>query len=387
MRKVIVQAIAACLLVLAAPARAQTTVVTQSSISFGETAFAETVIKEKRRDGKVESAELDMCFQSERDGPWDRAVINLKPADGELSGSGVSQLKKTPVTFSYAHKLKGNDLNYSGTLKIGGVNAAFSIDHVSESTEKEYEESLHQIPLVEKPANFYAVSPQWVAVRVKLGGMPVLIDFLRKQDVMLDVLFGLSVDCAALRAGSQTIQFVVNPARAEAVIAEAKKVSGVIAAGWGNYSNMSAALRLPATQWTVGGKPDRKKLESEIGKSLARALQASMVSSSWNSATGELVLGFERKSQHFPGLGFTDNIEVALLAEFERPGTADYILVGINEVKALLADKGAGARLKIRPMQEFGGGGLYVDSDPLVQALSRDLNAPAWDTLEEKWRR
>jgi len=387
MKKFVVQAIAVCMLISTAPARAQTTVVTQPSISFGEESFAEAVIREKRSGGKVESAELDMCFQSDRDGPWDRAVLNLKPADGELSGSGVSQLKKTPVAFSYSHKLKGNDLNYSGTLKIGAANAAFSIDHVSESTEKEYEESLHKIPLVEKPANFYAVSPQWVAVRVKLGGMPALIDFLRKQDVTLDALFGLTADCAALRAGSQTIQFVVNPSRAEAVIAAAKKVPGVTAAGWGNYSNMGSVIRLPAAQWTAAGKPDRKKLETELGKSLARALQATMVSSSWNPATGELVLGFERNSRSFPGLGFTDNIEVALLAEFERPGTADYILVWINEVKALLSDKGAGARLKIRPVQDFGGGGIYVDSDPLVQALARDFKAPTWDTLEEKWSR
>lgn len=385
MRKFIIQAVAVCLFAFATPAWTQTTVVTQSSISFGEASFAEAVIREKRSGGKIESAELDICYQSERDGPWDRAVLNLKPADGELSGAGVSQLKKTPVAFGYSSKFKGNDLTYSGTLKIGAANAAFSIDYVSESTEKEYEQGLHKIPLVEKPANFYAVSPQWVAVRVKLGGMAALIDFLRKQDVTLDVLFGLTVDCAALRAGSQTIQFVVNPARAEAVIAEAKKVPGVVAAGWGNYSNMSAALRLPAAQWTAGGKPDRKKLESEIGKSLARALQAATISSSWNPATGELVLGFERKSQHFPGLGFTDSIEVTLLAEFERPGTAEYILVWINEVKGLLADKGAGARMKIRPLQEFGGGGIYVDSDPLVQALARDLKATTWDSLKEKW--
>jgi hypothetical protein len=372
-------------LFIAGTSNAQTIVVTQPSVQFSDTQFANTVIRERRNGAKVESAELDICFQVAANGPVDRAVIELKPQGTGLSGAGVSLRAKTPVEFSYSGAYQNDQLTYNGKVKIGALSAPFSAGFVSENTEKQYQESLYLPPLVEKPADFLGVSPQWVAVRTKFGTVPALVDFLRKQDVALDALLGLVEDCDALRAGMHTVQFVVHPERAEAVIAAAKRLPDVLAAGWGGQSQMTYAVRMPAAPWLDNGKPDRKKLQAAISQIVSRALEGNPVSAVWDRTTGDLVLTLKRTSQNFPGLKVTETVEVAVLAEFERPGGADHLVLWVNSVKAVLADEAGAARVKIRPVVETGGEGIYIDAEPITKALARELNGTTWDWTTEKW--
>ena len=378
----------ACVVLICAtvvPTQAQTIVVTQPSITLSDTQSANVVIRERRNGPKVEGAQIDFCFQNSPNGPLDRAVFELTPKDGMLAGAGITARAKVPVEFSYASKYVNDRLTYTGIVKIGAKPMPFEASYISENTEKEYRESLYAVPLVEKPANFTTVSPQWLAVRTRIGTMPALIDFLRRQNVIVDALFGLVEDCDAMRNGSQTIQFIIHPDRAEAVIAAARKLPGVVAAGWGGSSQMAYAVRLPAAQWVERGKPDRRKLEAMLEKSIGRAVGAKFVSAAWDATTGDLLLKFTRPSQYFPGLGFSESIEVVVLAELERPGTADHIVVWVNNVKAVLNDGPAGARVRFRALQEMGGEGLFVDPEPIALALARDFKGVTWNATDDRW--
>lgn len=370
---------------LAGGAAAQTVVVTQPYLNFSDTIQTDIVIREVRDGARVVSARADLCFQDIPEGKSDRVVIDLKANGQVLSGIATSQVGKVPVEFSYAYKHQGNDLSYSGIAKIGPQGTSFEAERVAQYTEKHYEETLYSLPLVEKPADFTLVSPQWVAVRAKLGTVPQLIERLRSENVMLDSLNGLIEDCAALRSGVQTIQFIVQPERAEAVMAAARSVDGVLAAGWGGVSNISFAVRIPAAGWTVGGKLDRGKLASALSHSIAQATGATVLSSDWNVTTGDLMLRLKRKSRKFEHLGFTETLKARALAEFERPGASDHFIVWIGNIGGQLSDEGPGPRLQIQPLEEIGGEGIYVDPEPIVKAIARDLKGVTWDPVNEKW--
>jgi len=369
-------------------AHAQTIVVTQPYVGLSDKESANVVIRERRSGPKTESAEIDFCFQATPNGALDRAVFELTPRDGKLAGSGVTERTKTPIEFSYSAAYKGDQLGYTGVVKVGSRQPVdFKAEYVSENTEKQYRDTLMQIALVERPTNFTMVSPQWVAISTRTGTMPALIAYLRGQNVLLDALFGLVEDCDALRSGTQTIQLIVAPSRAEAVIAGARKLPGVVTAGWGGLSPIAYAARIPAAPWSNAGTPDRKKLEAVLARIVARSVEGTFSSAAWDETTGDLVLKFKRASQFFPGLGFSESIEVALLAENERPGPSDHIVVRVNSVKALLVDETGAGRLKFRPLHEIGGEGLFVDQEPIAQAIARELKGVTWDALEEKWSR
>lgn len=367
------------------PVHAQTTVVTQPGVVLNDTHQSNIVVRERRNGAKIESAQIDICYQTTPNGAFDRAVFEMKPEGNEITGTGVSHYKKTPVSFRYSSAYQNDSLTYKGIVKIGAQETSFTSSYVSEMTEKEYQEGIHRLPLMEKPNDFTVVSPQWVAIRTKVGTMPALIEYLRGQNVVLDSVSGLVEDCDALRAGSQAIQFIVHPERAEAVMAGARKLPGVIAAGWGGYSNMIYGIRLDAAVWSEGGKPARKKIETALAKAIAQAVGGEFVSAASDPRTGDLTLNFTRKSQFFPGLGFIDKIEVIALAEYERPVKADHVVVWINSLRAVLADEGAGARLQFRTLQELGGEGLYIDAEPVVEAIAREMKGKTWNTVDERW--
>lgn len=373
------------LCVAAAPASAQTTVVTQPYFTFNDQTQLEPVLREKRRGAKVESAQLDLCYQNGPDNAWDRVVIELKPQGNELAGSGISQVAKTPVVFSYDRKIKGNELGYTGTLKIGVTAVPFKIENISESTEKEYQESVYTIPLIEQPEDFTKVSPQWIALRVKRGSMAAVLQQLRNENVVLDSQFGLTEDCAALRTGTQLIQFLAQPERAANLLPQLRKWDGVLAAGWGNSVWMFYAVRLAGADWSANGKPDRVKLKAALEKSVARALDAKAISSTWDETSGDLVLKFDRPSGRFRGLGFTEKVEVRILAEFERPGNTGDIVVWVNSASARLVDEAPGTRLKIQPVNEMGAEGIYLDQEILTKAIAQDLKGVSWNAQDEKW--
>ena len=81
------------------------------------------------------------------------------------------------------------------------------------------------------PKDFTDVSPEAFGVRVKLDAA---LDFLKslKGEAVEVGLSSLSISCDALRAGEQTINLTADPERTAALIAKAKSMPGVVAAGW-----------------------------------------------------------------------------------------------------------------------------------------------------------
>ena len=96
------------------------------------------------------------------------------------------------------------------------------------------------------PKDFTEVSPESVGVRVKLDAA---LDFLRslKGEAVEVGSRSLAVSCDALRAGEQTINLTVDPERAAALIAKARSMPGVVAAGWTSGSvEMDRTIRFAA---------------------------------------------------------------------------------------------------------------------------------------------
>ena len=111
-------------------------------------------------------------------------------------------------------------------------------------------------------------------MRVKLDAA---LDFLKslKGEAVEVGLSSLAISCDALRAGEQTINLTVDPERAAALIAKAKSMPGVVAAGWTSGSvEMDRTIRFAAAEWRDGDKVNRDKIASAISDVLAKTLAA-----------------------------------------------------------------------------------------------------------------
>jgi hypothetical protein len=108
------------------------------------------------------------------------------------------------------------------------------------------------------------------------------------------------VSCDALRAGEQTINLTVDPDRAAALIAKAKSMPGVVAAGWTSGSvEMDRTIRFAAADWRDGDKINKDKIAAAVSGVLAKTLAAKSAAD-WNANTGKLKLTFKRPSQIYP---------------------------------------------------------------------------------------
>src|SRR5205814_7556176 len=102
----------------------------------------------------------------------------------------------------------------------------------SDLSEREFQENqTSDDGITASPKDFTEVSPESIGVRVKLDAAADLLKGLKGQDVEVS-LNSLAVTCDALRAGEQTINISVDPARAAALIAKFKSSPGVVTAGW-----------------------------------------------------------------------------------------------------------------------------------------------------------
>lgn len=367
-------------------AQAQTTVVMQPYFTFTDQISVDNVLREKRDGAKVTSAKIDICLSDYSAGKFDRVVIDLKPDGNLLSGSGFTQIQKTPVTFRYTYEHKGNDLNISGTLTVDGQKVSFEQERINEQTEQQYQETVYTVPaIVEAPADFSAVSPQWIGLKVKRGKLASVLDRLRKENVQIDSQFGLVEDCAVLRSETHIIQFSIAPERAKALIPELRKVDGVTSAGWSNFLSYIYGVRLPGNAWSAGGKPDRKKLQTELAKSVKSFTGGKVTSSFWDETTGDLVVQISRDSVKYPRLGFTELVEVRILAEYEKLDSPEHLVVWVLTAGAKLADLGAGPRMKIQVVSEIGAEGIYLDPDAISKKIARDLKGITYNMETEKW--
>ena len=116
-------------------------------------------------------------------------------------------------------------------------------------------------------------------MKVKLDAALDFLKGLKGQDVEVS-LSGLTVSCAALRAGEQTINISVDPDRAAALIAKSKSWPGVVAAGWTSgvvemertdpFSGRRLARRRQAEQGQARGRHRRRADKDASGEIVVR---------------------------------------------------------------------------------------------------------------------
>ena len=350
---------------------------------------ADVILKETRQGKTVTAATLDVCYPAAKGSDRkDRFVANLTVNGQSLTGTAQSVGEKLPVTIKLSRKPTGDTFEFRGQITIGqSVTEVTSTDN-SDLSEKEFlDNQTSDDGITPAPKDFTDVSPEAFGVRVKLDAA---LDFLKslKGEAVEVGLSSLSISCDALRAGEQTINLTADPERAAALIAKAKSMPGVVAAGWTSGAvEMDRTVRFAAAEWRDGDKINRDKIASAISGVLAKTLAAKAAGTEWNANTGKLKLTFKRPSPIYPPLGLTESVEVTALVSPDKPGASDRLMLWISSPVITTADEGTGPKLNLS--EESTGdeeGGEPKDDNGSVEALAKEFKGQRWDADKSVWK-
>jgi hypothetical protein len=350
---------------------------------------ADVVLKETRQGKTVTAATLDVCYPAEKNSDRkDRFVANLTVSGQNLTGTTQSIGDKLPVTVKLTRKPTGDSFEFRGQISVGQtVNEVVSTDN-TDLSEKEYQDSqTSDDGITATPKDFTDVSPESVAVKVKLEAALDFVKGLKGQDLEVS-LSSLSVTCDELRGGVQTINLTVDPDRAAALIAKAKSTPGVVEAGWTSGAvEMDRAIRFSAADWRDGDKVNRDKLASAISGVLSKTLAAKPAASAWSANTGKLKLTFKRPSPVLPALALTETIEVTALVSSDKPGASDRLMLWVSSPVITTADEGSGPKLNVT--EDAAGdeeGGEPENDNGSIEALTKELKGQRWDADKSAWK-
>ena len=349
---------------------------------------ADVVLKETRQGKSVSAAVLDVCYPVAKGSDRkDRFIANLTVNGQTLTGTTQSLGNKLPVSVKLVRKPTGDTFEFKGQISIGpNVTEVASSDN-SDLSEKEYlDNQSTDDGITATPKDFTEVSPEAVAVKLKLDATADFLKSLKGQD--LEVSLGnLAVTCDALRAGEQTVNIAVDPDRAAALIAKVKSVPGVVAAGWtSGVMEMDRTIRFSASDWRDGDKINKDKLATAINNVLAKTLSAKPSSAAWNANTGKLKLTLKRPNQALPALELTDTIEVNALVAPEKPGASDRLVLWVSTPAISTADEGAGPKLNVADESGSDEEGDPKDDNGSVDALAREFKGQRWDADKSAWK-
>ncbi|MBJ7406644.1 MAG: hypothetical protein JHD07_26405 [Bradyrhizobium sp.] len=349
---------------------------------------ADVILKETRQGKTVTAAMLDVCYPIAKNSDRkDRFVVNLQVAGQTLTGTTQSISEKSPVTVKLTRKPSGDTFEFRGQIAIGQAVTEVTSPDNSDLSEKEFLDSQSSDDgITPQPKDFTDVSPEAIAVRVKLDAATEFLKSLKGQEVEV-TLASLNAGCDALRAGEQTINMSVDPERAGALLSKFKAMPGVTAAGWtAGMVEMDRTIRFPAADWREGDKVNKGKLATAVANVLSRTLGAKPVSQNVNPATGKLKLVFKRPNPDFPALELTDTIEVAGLISPDRPGTTDKLMLWIGSPATTTADEGSGARLNLSEDASLDEEGDLPDDNGSIEALAKELKGQHWDADKSVWK-
>jgi hypothetical protein len=350
---------------------------------------ADVILKETRQGKTVTAATLDVCYPAAKGSDRkDRFVANLAVSGQNLTGSAQSVGDKLPVTIKLLRKPTGDTFEFRGQITIGqAVTEVTSTDN-SDLSEKEFlDNQTSDDGITPAPKDFTEVSPEAFGVRIKLDAALEFLKSLKGEAVEVG-LSSLSVSCDALRAGEQTVNLTADPERTAALIAKAKSMPGVVAAGWTSGSvEMDRTIRFAAAEWRDGDKINRDKIASAISAVLARTLAAKAAGAEWNANTGKLKLTFKRPSPVYPPLALTESIEVSALVSADKPGGTDRLMLWISSPVITTSDEATGAKLHLS--EEAAGdeeGGEPKEDNGSVEALAKEFKAQRWDADKSVWK-
>jgi hypothetical protein len=349
---------------------------------------ADAILKETRQGKTVTSAVLDVCYPAAKGSDRkDRFIANLAVNGQTLTGTTQSIGDKLPVTVKLVRRPTGDTFEFKGQISVGQTVTEVASTDNSDLSEKEFQDSqTTDDGITAAPKDFTEVSPESIGVRVKLDAALDFLKGLKGQDVEV-ALSSLTVSCDALRAGQQTINISVDPDRAAALIAKAKSLPGVVAAGWtSGIVEMERAIRFSAANWRDGDKLNKDKLAAAISSVLAKTLSAKASAPTWNANTGKLKLTFKRPSQLFPALDLTETIEVSALVAPDKPGGSDRLMLWIGNPVISTADEAAGPKLNLAEEASSDEEGEQKDDNGSVEALAKEFKGQRWDVDKSAWK-
>jgi hypothetical protein len=349
---------------------------------------ADVILKETRQGKTVTAAVLDVCYPAEKGSERkDRFVANLAVSGQNLTGATQSIADKLPVTIKLVRKPTGDSFEFKGQISVGQTVTEISSTDNSDLSEQEFKDNQSTDDSISAaPKDFTEVSPEAVAVRVKLDAALEFLKGLKGQPVEVS-LGSLAISCDALRAGEQTITIGVDPDRAAALIAKAKSSPGVVAAGWTTgVVDMERAIRLPAAEWRDGDRLNRDKLAMAIAAVIAKTMSAKLSASQWSENTGKLKLTFKRPAQVYPALELTDTIEVDALVSSDKPGASDRLMLWVGNPSVTTADESAGAKLNLADTAGAEEEGEQTDDNGSIDALTKEFKGQRWDPDKSAWK-
>jgi hypothetical protein len=349
---------------------------------------ADVVLKETRQGKTVTAAVLDVCYPAEKGSDRkDRFVANLTVNGQNLTGATQSIGDKLPVTVKLVRKPSGDSFEFKGQISVGQTVTEVASTDNSDLSEQEFKDNQSTDDTISAaPKDFTEVSPEAVAVKVKLDAALDFLKSLKGQNVEVS-LSSLAISCDALRAGEQTITIGVDPDRAAALIAKAKSAPGVVAAGWtSGVVDMERAIRFPAAEWRDGDKLNRDKLASSIAAVIAKTMSAKLASSQWNENTGKLKLTLKRSAQIYPALELTDTVEVEALVSSDKPGASDRLMLWVGNPSITTADETAGAKLNLADASGSEEEAEPADDNGSVDALAKELKGQRWNADKSAWK-
>ena len=349
---------------------------------------ADVILKENRQGKTVTSAVLDVCYPAEKGSDRkDRFVANLAVSGQTMTGTTQSLSGKLPVTVKLVRKPTGDTYEFKGQISIGqAVTEVNSADN-SDLGEKEFLDSqTSEDGITPAPKDFSEVSPESIAVKVKLDAAQDFLKSLKGQQLEV-ALTSLTVSCDALRAGEQTLSIAADPDRAAALIAKFKSQPGVVAAGWtSGIVDMDRAIRFAAADWRDGDKVNRDKLATAISGVLTRTLVAKPATSAWNANTGTLKLTFKRPSKLYPALDLTETIEISALVAADKPGATDRLMLWIGNPVISTADESSSPKLNLSDETSTDEEGDQKDDNGSVDALAKEFKGQRWDSEKSVWK-
>ncbi|HMI15925.1 MAG TPA: hypothetical protein VK526_06150, partial [Bradyrhizobium sp.] len=304
-----------------------------------------------------------------------------------LTGTTQSLGDKVPVTVKLLRKPTGDTFEFKGQISVGQTLTEVTSTDNSDLSEKEFQDNqTSDDGITAAPKDFTEVSPEAIAVKVKLEAAPDFLKGLKGQDVEVS-LSSLAVSCDALRAGEQTININADPDRAAALIAKFRSLPGVVSAGWtSGVVEMDRSVRFAAADWRDGDKLSKDRLATAIANVLSKTLSAKSSSTVWNANTGKLKLTFKRPSQIYPALGLTETIEFSALVPPDRPGASDRLLLWIGSPVISTADETAGPKLNLTEESSGDEEGEQKDDNGSVDALAKAFKAQRWDADKSVWK-
>ena len=192
-----------------------------------------------------------------------------------------------------------------------------------------------------------------------------------------------------MRAGEQTINLTVDPERAAALIAKAKSMPGVVAAGWTSGAvEMDRAIRFAAAEWRDGDKINRDKIASAMSGVLSKTLAAKPAGAElerqYRKTEADVSSGRARSIRRSR---LTETIEVTALVSPDKPGASDRLMLWISSPVITTADEGTGPKLNLS--EESTGdeeGGEPKDDNGSVEALAKEFKGQRWDADKSVWK-